>query len=217
MVKESLLARGEKVVFTAHSHWKNLVVPVLVTLAVGTLAVWALIALVPDTQAQAWQRWTISGVALLLVVIFGIWPMLTWWASTDTLTTRRLISRRGVLSREGKDLPIDRVQAVSYRRTLIDRMLGCGTLVVQTAGETSDVELFDVAHLERRILQVQEILLDEEIAAEGAPRLTEPTPSGSVQAGATDTAAPTQADQADQGEISASDEGADLDTEASED
>ena len=47
-------------------------------------------------------------------------------------------------------------------------MLGCGTLVVETAGNDSDVELFDVAHIERRILQIQEIILDEEIPAEGA-------------------------------------------------
>ncbi len=174
MVNESQLARGEKVVFTAHSHWKNLVGPVLVLVVVGALTIWALGWLVPDQGTQAWQRWTIIGLAVLLILPFGLWPILQWWASTDTVTTRRLISRRGVLSREGKDLPIDRIQAVSYRRNFLDRMLGCGTLVVQTAGETSDVELFDVAHLERRILQIQEVILDEQIDAEGNPSLTEP-------------------------------------------
>ncbi len=109
----------------------------------------------------------------MLFLAFSLWPFLGWIASTDTLTTRRLISRRGVLSREGREIPIDRVQAVSYRRTLLDRMLGCGTLVVQTAGETSDVELYDVARLERRILQVQELLLDAEIPAEGHPPVNE--------------------------------------------
>ncbi len=169
MVSESMLARGEKVVFTAHSHWKNLVVPVVVfALAAGAVAA-GLTLLVPDSQTQAWQRWAIVAVGAVLTVIFAVWPFLEWLASTDTLTTRRLISRRGVLSREGREIPIERVQSVSYRRTLLDRILGCGTLVVQTAGETSDVELQDVAHLERRILQVQEILLDEEIPAEGNP------------------------------------------------
>src|SRR5665648_891401 len=78
------------------------------------------------------KRWTIVAVAGLLILVFSIWPIIVWLASTDTLTTRRLISRRGVFSREGKDIPIDRVQSVSYRRTLLERMLGCGTLVVQT-------------------------------------------------------------------------------------
>lgn len=169
MVKESMLAAGEKVIFTAHSHWKNLVVPVVVTaLAVAALLLGLLLAF-PDPETQAWQRWILAAVAAVVVVGFGVWPLLGWLASTDTLTTRRLISRRGVLAREGREIPVDRVQSVSYRRTLLDRMLGCGTLIVQTAGETSDVELHDVARIERRILQVQELLLRAEIPAEGAP------------------------------------------------
>ena len=167
MVKDSLLAGDEKVVFTAHSHWKNIAGAVLVTIATVAAAVFTLIELLPDPQDEAWQRWTVAIVATLVVLVFGLWPFLGWISSTDTLTTRRLISRRGVLSREGKDLPIDRVHSVSYRRSLLDRMLGCGTLVVQTAGENSDVELYDVAHIERRILQIQEIILRADIPAEG--------------------------------------------------
>lgn len=170
MVSSSLLAEGEKVVFTAHSHWKNLVLPVLVTVLVVGVAVYALLVLVPSPEDHAWQRWTVAGVGTVLVLAFGVWPFLGWLASTDTLTTRRLISRRGVLSREGRDLPIDRVHSVSYRRSLLDRVLGCGTLVVQTAGTDSDVELYDVARIERRILQIQELILDEEIPAEGSER-----------------------------------------------
>ncbi len=169
MVKDSLLAEGEKVVFEAHSHWKNIFLPVLLTVVVTALVTFALLEVVPSPDDHAWQRWAIAVVGALIVLAFGVWPFVVWLASTDTLTTRRLISRRGVFSREGKDIPIDRVQSVSYRRTLLDRILGCGTLVVQTAGETSDVELDDVAHIERRILQIQEIILDEEIPGEGNP------------------------------------------------
>ncbi len=173
MVSESMLARGEKVIFTAKSHWKNLVGPALVVLLAGVAIGFALLVWLPDPEQQTWQRWTVTGIVFLIALAFGIWPFLSWLSSTDTLTTRRLISRRGVISREGREIPIDRVQSVSYRRNLLDRMLGCGTLVVQTAGETSDVELYNVAHLERRILQVQELLLRAEIPAEGNPPPTE--------------------------------------------
>lgn len=169
MVKESMLARGEKVIFHAHSHWKALVGPVIVVVLAVAAVLFALLVLVPDPATQAWLRWGVVAIAAVLALWFGFWPFLGWFASTDTLTTRRLISRRGVLSREGREIPVDRVQSVSYRRTVLDRMLGCGTLVVQTAGETSDVELYDVAHLERRLLQVQELLLHDEIPAEGNP------------------------------------------------
>lgn len=165
-----MLAAGEHVVFTAHSHWKNLVGPVLVTLVAVAAAAVTLLLLAPDPESDAWVRWGVLGLALLVVLWFGLRPFLAWFTSTDTLTTRRLISRRGILAREGKDIPIDRVHSVSYRQSLLDRVLGCGTLVVQTAGDNSDVELYDVARIERRILQMQEVMLDEEIPAEGRSR-----------------------------------------------
>lgn len=166
MVKESQLANGEQIVFKAHSHWKNIFWPVVLLIALAVLVTVTLLEWLPDTDGQAVGRWAVVIVAVVLAVPFGLWPLAVWLSSTDTLTTRRLISRRGVFSREGRDIPIDRVQAVSYRRTLLDRLLGCGTLIVQTAGESSDVELDDVAHIERRLLQVQEIILEEEIPAE---------------------------------------------------
>lgn len=169
-----MLAAGERVVFTAHAHWKNLVVPVLVTVLAGAATAVVLLELAPDTERQAWLRWAVGVVAVVLVLWFGLRPFLAWVTSTDTLTTRRLISRRGVLAREGKDIPIDRVHSVSYRQSLLDRVLGCGTLVVQTAGDNSDVELFDVARIEHRILQMQEVMLDEDIPAEGRTTREEP-------------------------------------------
>lgn len=169
MVKPSMLATDEVVVFHAHAHWKRLVLPVLVTVATAA-ALWALLVfVVPSPEDHAWQRWSLVGVAVAVVLVLGVWPVLVWVASTDTLTTQRLISRRGVLTREGRDIPIDRVHSVSYRRTVLDRVLGCGTLVVRTAGDQSDVELEDVARIERRLLQIQEVVLEREIPAEGTP------------------------------------------------
>jgi uncharacterized membrane protein YdbT with pleckstrin-like domain len=169
MVKKSLLANGETEIFTAHSHWKNIFFPVLISAVVVAVVALTVLALLPSPEHPAWQRWAVVGVGGVIVAVFGLWPLIVWLASTDTLTSRRLISRRGVFSREGREIPIDRVHSVSYRRSLLDRILGSGTLVVQTAGTDSDVELDDVAHIERRILQIQEIILDEQIPAEGTP------------------------------------------------
>jgi len=166
MVKQSMLAAGEEIVFRAHSHWKNIFWPVVLTVAVGVLVALALLEWLPSPEEQAWQRWAVVVVAVLVVLPFGIWPVIAWLASTDTLTTRRLVSRSGVFTRTGRDIPIDRVHSVSYRRSLLDRMLGSGTLVVQTAGDDSDVELHDVARIHKRMLQMQELILDAQIPAE---------------------------------------------------
>lgn len=187
MAAPKYLAPGETVVFHVRAHWKGLIAPALALLVVSALVWMALVWWVPDPQTQAVWRWIIVGAAVVVAAIFTLWPFLRWMTTTDTLTTKRLISREGVITRTGRDIPIDRVNAVNYERRLIDRIFGCGTLVVQTAGTESDVELHDVAHIERRLIQIQQILVDEQneedrrvraIVAEEArrPRSTEREP-----------------------------------------
>ncbi len=170
MVKESMLAPGETVVFEAHAHWKNLVVPVLVAVLTAAAVTLLLLEVVPSPERHAWQRWAVAGIGTAVVLAFTVWPFVTWASSVDVLTNRRLISRSGVLTRQGKEVPVDRIHSVSYRRSVLDRVLGCGTLVVQTAGSDSDVELHDVAHIERRILQIQDTAGADVVDDDGTPR-----------------------------------------------
>ena len=75
-------------------------------------------------------------------------PLLRWWTTTYTVTNRRLITRRGILNKIGTDLPLNRIHEVSSERSLLDRMLGCGTLNVATAAEDGTVVLADVPDAE---------------------------------------------------------------------
>jgi uncharacterized membrane protein YdbT with pleckstrin-like domain len=152
------LARGEYVVFHAHSHWKVLVAPTAVFLAcVAAVVAWA--AFAPEGWHQPWTDWTVAAIAAAIALIWGVAPYIRWACRTDTLTNYRLISREGVFARSGRDIPMDRVHAVTYDRTFFERILGAGTLTVQTAAGDADVVLEDVARVERRQLQIQEELL----------------------------------------------------------
>jgi uncharacterized membrane protein YdbT with pleckstrin-like domain len=65
------------------------------------------------------------------------------------ITNRRLIIRLGWIHRVGRDIPLEKINDVSFRHdSLLDRMLGCGTLVVESAGEHGQVELDDIPHVE---------------------------------------------------------------------
>ena len=67
---------------------------------------------------------------------------LGWFTRLDTqytVTTHRLIIRHGILSRNEQSAHIDRVQNVSTRQTIFDRMLGAGAVDFDTAG-TDDYE-----------------------------------------------------------------------------
>jgi uncharacterized membrane protein YdbT with pleckstrin-like domain len=147
-----LLNEGESVVFTTRTHAKALLLPVLVL--VLALVVAGLVSAVADGLGVT-IVWILAGVAIL---VFTLWPFLNWLASTYTVTNRRLITRHGVFTRTGHDIPLNRISDVSYERGVVDRMLGCGTLIISDASERGRVSLPDVPHVEQLQLKISDLL-----------------------------------------------------------
>ena len=74
-------------------------------------------------------------------------PLLRWRTTTYTLTNHRLITRSGIITKVGHDLPVARITNVTYERSLTDRMFGCGSLVFTTSAE-APVVLHDIPKVE---------------------------------------------------------------------
>jgi membrane protein YdbS with pleckstrin-like domain len=156
-ISAKLLGEDEHVVRSTRTHWKALIVPVLVLLAVVGVGSF-LAAVVPDGDLRTPARIGIATVGGALLAGFFLKPFLDWYFATYTLTNRRLITRRGILTRSGRDIPLMRINDVSYEHGIVDRMLGCGTLVIESAGERGQVVLPDVPHVERMHLQMSDLL-----------------------------------------------------------
>ena len=152
-INKKLLNDGETIVFSTRTHVKALLVPALVLIVVAGAAGYGLASV--DNEVL---RWVIAGVALLVVLVYTVWPFLTWLTATYTVTNRRLTTHQGVISRTGHDIPLARISDVSYEKGLIDRLLGCGTLIVSDASEQGRVQLPDVPQVERRQLQLSDLL-----------------------------------------------------------
>jgi uncharacterized membrane protein YdbT with pleckstrin-like domain len=101
-------------------------------------------------------------VALGLILWLVVKPFLTWLTTTYTVTNRRLITRSGVLTRRGHDIPLARVSDVAYEHGLVDRLLGCGTLVISDASELGRVKLHDIPQVEQVHLKISDQLFDLE-------------------------------------------------------
>ncbi len=142
------MSDDEEIVLDLHPHWAQLVVPVLVLLVVCGLAGYGL-AVAPHGSLHSIVRWIIIGVAVVLIYWFTVVRYLRWLTTRYVLTTDRLIIRRGVVARHGRDVPLNRINDVSFSETLFERVLRSGTLVVESAGERGQIELTDVPHVER--------------------------------------------------------------------
>jgi membrane protein YdbS with pleckstrin-like domain len=156
-ISAKLLGEDEYIVVSTRTHWKALLYPVFLLLVVagggGFLA-----AIVPPGSLQTPARIAIAVVGVLVLLAFAAKPFLNWLFSTYTLTNRRLITRHGILTRTGRDIPLMRINDVSYEHGLLDRMLGCGTLQIESAGERGQVILPDVPHVEHVHLQMSDLL-----------------------------------------------------------
>ena len=147
-IPKRLLADDEAVVMALRPHWKEMVGPVLVLLVTCPAATY-LATIVPEGSAQKWLRLAVLVVAVLVVLRFVIWPFLKWLTTSYIVTDRRIITRVGVVARTGRDMPISRVNDVTFSHSgLLERILGCGTLVVESAGERGQLVLRDVPHVE---------------------------------------------------------------------
>jgi uncharacterized membrane protein YdbT with pleckstrin-like domain len=142
-----LLNEDEDVVFDLHPHWKGLVVPTVLAPLIVFVATFGA-GKIPDGSSQGKLR---IGVALLAVAAFGwfvVRPYVKWLTTHFVLTTRRVLMREGLVARSGRDIPIFRINDVTFSHTVIERIFGAGTLVVESAGERGQVTLTDIPHVE---------------------------------------------------------------------
>jgi uncharacterized membrane protein YdbT with pleckstrin-like domain len=151
-----MLGDDEYVVIHTRTHAKSLLLPVFALLVIGAV-VGVGIALVPAAYYPIGPL-AIVAVGLLLFGWMVLVPWLRWFTTTYTVTNRRLITRRGILNKTGTDLPLNRIHEVSTERSLLDRMLGCGTLNVATAAEDGTVVLHDVPDAEHVHTEISQLL-----------------------------------------------------------
>jgi uncharacterized membrane protein YdbT with pleckstrin-like domain len=152
-ISQKLLNPGESVVISTRTHPKALLLPVLalvVFLAIGV----AFMQFVDNDTA----RLIVWALVAIGIVWFFVWPLLVWITASYTITNRRLITRQGVITRTGHDIPLTRISDVAYELGLIDRMLGCGTLVISDASTHGQVLLPDIPHVEETQRRLNELL-----------------------------------------------------------
>jgi uncharacterized membrane protein YdbT with pleckstrin-like domain len=162
-----LLAEDEEIVLDLHPHWKQLFVPLLLVPVICGVASYVAFIL-PDDSARTVLRWAIAVVAVLLLLRFSLWPYLKWQTTHYVLTTRRVVIRQGVLGRRGRDIPLTRVNDVSFQHSLFERILRCGTLTIESAGEHGQVVLPEVPQVEMVQREVYK-RVEAEVRRQGGP------------------------------------------------
>ncbi|KQY58527.1 hypothetical protein ASD11_02370 [Aeromicrobium sp. Root495] len=145
-LSRKLMLDGEKSITTTRTHVKVLFLPFLILIVVAAAGGF-LFGKTKDT----WDGnlgYVVLAVAVVLVLWGTVLPFLRWYLWTYTLTNKRLVEQKGILTRQGRVIPLSRVNDVAFEKNLNDRVLGCGTLIIHDASEQAGLELRDIPHIE---------------------------------------------------------------------
>jgi membrane protein YdbS with pleckstrin-like domain len=135
-----LLNPGEQLAVDVRPHWKYLAGPASALMIALAGAVAALVEHVP--------RWAeVALAALLVVCVLWLAARYVRWATTSfAVTSERLVLRKGVLRRTGREIRLDSLTDISYSQSLMDRLLGCGDILLESPGRDSQEVFPDLPH-----------------------------------------------------------------------
>ncbi|MDT0329145.1 PH domain-containing protein [Nocardiopsis lambiniae] len=140
-IADRYLSDDEELVHVVRQHWTVLIEEftalLLIVAAVGA-ALWFM----PWEETWALIAAGVVGVlALIAALAFCVIPLLRWSTTVYILTNRRLMTRDGLISRQGRDMPLTRVNDVSFSMSIWERIMRYGTLSVQSASEQEAIVL----------------------------------------------------------------------------
>jgi uncharacterized membrane protein YdbT with pleckstrin-like domain len=98
---------------------------------------------------------TVAGlgtVALLLIVVLP--GALRWYFTLFVLTSDRLITRTGIFAKSSKEIPLERINDVSFNQSVLERLFGAGDLLVESAGERGQTRITNVRKPEQVQLMI---------------------------------------------------------------
>ena len=161
---KKLLADGETIQFELKPHWRALFVPIVVLVVIVFLGSWLYFL-----TTNSILRYAILAAGIVIVVWFAGLPFLRWLTTQFVFTNRRVIVRRGLLTKQGRDMPLAKVNNVSFSVPFMGRILNYGRLVIQSAGEDSDLDIDDVPNVEEIQRSVYSLYEKDDSRRRGGP------------------------------------------------
>lgn len=138
-IPRGVLTPDETVVLDIRPHWVRFVKP-------GALFILAFLAWVWASRHFDGLFPQILGFVVLGTVVNGVLVFLPWWSTCFAVTSERVIVRSGVIAKHGIEIPLDKINTVFFNQSVVERLLGAGDLIIESASESGHQTFDDVAH-----------------------------------------------------------------------
>lgn len=143
----------EQVVARLRSQGRRLILPALLFIAIpGTAAYFF------GSFPQAWENVMILVAAGIAVLLFCLLPLLFWLSTTYTITTRRIVVRRGLFTQFRQELLHSRSYDLTVKRSPMQRFTGSGDIWINTGLEKPVIlkNIPDVLTMQRALQELME-------------------------------------------------------------
>jgi membrane protein YdbS with pleckstrin-like domain len=128
---DDYLLPTERRVIRARRHWTVIAWDVFE--AAALLAVLVGISFLVPSSATVVQN-LLWYAGLLVLLRFG-YTLFEWWDEKLVVTDKRFVLASGVFTTKIAMMPLGKVTDLTYERTALGRLLGYGTVVVESAGQ----------------------------------------------------------------------------------
>jgi uncharacterized membrane protein YdbT with pleckstrin-like domain len=157
-----LLADHEDLVLDLRPHWIALVGPALVLV----LLIVAAIVLFANFDPPAPVIWIAVLVGSVILIAYPVRAFLAWATSHFVVTTDRVIHRSGWLAKRSMEMPLERINDVTFTQTVLERLVGAGSLRIQSGSEYGQNHFRDIRNPE----DVQKLIYEMSEANEARMR-----------------------------------------------
>ena len=140
---ESLLTDDEEILHQFRPHWKVLLPAIGWAMLLAAIAGFVA-AVLPDRWSPSWSFGWSFGIALALWLAVSTKALVAWYATNYVLTNERIVVRQGLIARNGTEIPLENITNVLFSQRVIERMLGYGDVLIESAGSQGQSRLSDI-------------------------------------------------------------------------
>lgn len=127
------LKKDEKILIIIRRHWLRLVLPFFAWLLLAIILFW-------------FVNFTTAFIIVLLAALYPFVEYVNWKNNIWCVTNMRVVDESGFFSRYSKESPLDKINNVEYDQTILGRILGFGSVDIQTAAELGETKYEFIHH-----------------------------------------------------------------------
>lgn len=123
------------------------------------------------TLLMAQDTWLWVGLAASVAIwlFLAVPPFIGWFYTHYVITNERVIVRRGMIARHGLEIPLEVINDVTFHQSIVERVVGSGDLIIESAGERGQSHFSDIPDPEEVQSDIYKHRETRMVALQGAP------------------------------------------------